>query len=232
MSAEKPAFNPDTTDLDRMHAAARREAADVPPGQESAPMWVIFAALIVAIAAGGQLGANVSFDFEKSNSLIGVKLPDPRPSDGGPAVALDPLQVAMKKGAATYALCGGCHQGSGQGVPGMFPPLAGSDWVTGGTERLIRVVLHGLSGPITVKGGPFAAPAPMPPQGGVLGDQDVANVATFVRNSWGNKGSLVTKEMVAAVRDAEKARSSPWTGPELDKYAAKDVPGAPAPAAN
>ena len=109
------------------------------------------------------------------------------------------------------------------GVPGMFPPLAGSDWVKGGTERNIRVVLHGLSGPIKVSGANFAAPAPMPPQGAVLSDQDVANVLTFVRNSWGNKGSLVTKEMVTAVREKEKARAAPWTGAELEPFANTDV---------
>ena len=58
MSAEKPTFNPDTTDLDRMHAAARRESADVPPGQESTPMWVIFAALIVLIVQ--QIGRTIA----------------------------------------------------------------------------------------------------------------------------------------------------------------------------
>jgi len=228
MSADNNTPNPDSTDLDRLHAAAKREKADIAPGQEPAPMWVIFGALIVAILAGGQLGANVSFDFQTSNSLLGVKLSDPRPSDGGDAVVLDPLQLAVKKGGSTYALCGGCHQGSGMGAPGLFPPLAGSDWVTGGSERLIRVILHGLNGPITVSGKPFTAPAGMPPQGAVLGDQDIANVATFVRNSWGNKGSLITKEMVAAVRDAEKARTAPWTGAELEPYASKDAPGAPA----
>lgn len=112
----------------------------------------------------------------------------------------------------------------------MFPPLAGSDWVTGGTERSIRVVLHGLMGPIKLNGATFAAPAPMPPQGAVLADQDIANVLTFVRNSWGNKGGLVTKEMVAKVRETEKARATPWTGPELESFATKD-PDAGAPAA-
>ena len=224
MSDPSTSLNPDSTNLDRLHPAVKRENADVGSGTEQAPMWVIFLGFIVAIIAGGQLGPNVGgFDFNVSNPFATARIPDPRPMEGDAGAALDPLQLAMKKGSATYALCGGCHQGSGMGVPGMFPPLAGSDWVTGGTERNIRVVLHGLSGPIKVSGANFAAPAPMPPQGAVLSDQDVANVLTFVRNSWGNKGSLVTKEMVAAVREKEKGRAAPWTGAELEPFAKTDV---------
>jgi mono/diheme cytochrome c family protein len=224
MSDNPQSFNPDTTDLDRLHPAVKREIADVESGTEQAPMWVIFLGFIVAIIAGGQLGPNVGgFDFNVSNPFASTRFPDPRPVDGTAGAALDPLQLAMKKGAATYALCGGCHQGSGLGVPGAFPPLAGSDWVMGGTERNIRVVLHGLQGAIKVNGADFAGPAPMPAQGAVLSDQDVANVLTYVRNSWGNKGSLVTKEMVTAVREKEKARTAAWTAAELDPFAKIDV---------
>ena len=226
-----PAHNPDSTDLDRLHPAVKREKIDVAPGTEPAPMWVIFLVLVSAIIAGSQLGSVSDFAFETSNPLAGAKVADPRPGSGGGGEQLDPVQLAMKKGSATYALCGGCHQGSGMGVPGQFPPLAGSDWAMGGTERNIRVVLHGLVGPIKVKGADFATPNAMPPQGAVLSDQDIANVLTFIRNSWGNKAGLVTKEMVQKVREAEKARATPWTAAELDKYADKDVAADAAPAA-
>lgn len=220
------AFNPDSTDLDRLHPAVKREKGDLAPGTEPAPMWVIFLGLIAAIVAGGQMGNNTAgFSFDGANPLATMKVSDPRPGGEGPGVALDPMQVAMKKGGATYALCGGCHQGSGMGVPGQFPPLAGSDWAMGGTERNIRVVLHGLMGPIKVKGVDFATPNAMPPQGAVLSDQDIANVLTFVRNSWGNKGGVVTKEMVQKVREAEKSRATPWAMAELEKFADKDVAG-------
>lgn len=223
MSPNPATFNPDVTDLDRLHPAVKREKVDLEPGREPVPMWLIFLGFIVAIIAGGELGMNLGgFSFETSNPFMTAKFPDPRPGAAGAGVELDPLQVAMKKGASTYALCGGCHQGTGLGLPGQFPPLAGSDWVTGGTERTIRVVLHGLMGPIKVKGADFAAPAPMPPQGAVLSDQDIANVLTYIRNSWGNQGGIVTKEMVAKVRETEKARVTPWTGPELESFATKD----------
>ncbi len=232
MSANPSSFNPDSTDLDRLHPAVKREKADLAPGTDPAPMWVIFLGLIAAIIAGGQLGVNTGgFAFETSNPMAGARIPDPRPGNADVGATLDPLQLAMKKGSATYALCGGCHQGSGIGVPGQFPPLAASEWVTGGTERSIRVVLNGLSGPIKVKGADFVTPNAMPPQGAVLSDADIANVLTFVRNSWGNKGPLVTKEMVQKVREAEKARVTPWTMAELEKHATADVPGDAPPAA-
>jgi mono/diheme cytochrome c family protein len=150
---------------------------------------------------------------------------DPRPKTTDDASALDPFQLAMKKGATTYALCGGCHQGSGMGVPGQFPPLVGSEIVLEGTEQLTRIVLHGLVGPVTVKGVGYNTPGGMPGQGAVLSDSDVANVITYIRNTWGNEGSMVTKEMVAKVREAEKVRTTQWTMAEMAKYAKANMPG-------
>jgi mono/diheme cytochrome c family protein len=136
----------------------------------------------------------------------------------------------MKKGLTAYGTCNGCHMPTGLGLPGINPPLAGSDWVTGGTERLIRVVLHGLAGPISVNGKPFVTAAAMPGWGATMSDDDVANALTYIRNTWGNQASLVTKEQVAAVREATKARSSQWTEAELAEFATADATGGAAPA--
>ncbi|HEY1052138.1 MAG TPA: cytochrome c [Prosthecobacter sp.] len=116
-------------------------------------------------------------------------------------------------------VCFACHQPTGQGLPGMFPPLAGSDWVTAiKPDRMIRMVLHGFTGPFTLKGVPFKSPAPlMPPQGAALNDQQIADVLTYVRGSFGNKASGVSPEEVKAIREAEKARSAMWTEAELLK---------------
>ena len=101
----------------------------------------------------------------------------------------------------------------------MFPPLASSDWVAAKKpDRIIRMVLHGFTGPITLNGKPFASPAPlMPPQGAALSDTQIADVLTYVRNSFGNKAGAVTPEQVAAIRAAEKARSAMWTEAEILK---------------
>jgi nitrite reductase (NO-forming) len=96
----------------------------------------------------------------------------------------------------------------------------------GGTERLIRVVLHGLAGPINLNGKPFSTPAAMPGWGATMSDEDIAFALTYVRNSWGNKAPMVTPNMVASVRAATKARSSAWTGAELEQYAKAEAPDA------
>jgi mono/diheme cytochrome c family protein len=225
MSAPSNSFQPDSTDLDRLHSAVKREKEDLQPGREPAPMLVMFLAMIVCVIAGGQLGPMTGgYSFDISNPFGFSPGKDPRPGAGDGAAAMDPFQTAMKKGASGYAVCGGCHQGNGMGLPGQFPPLAGSEWVTGGTERLIRVVQHGLIGAITVKGQPYNTPGGMQAFGAAMSAGDLANVLTYIRNSWGNEATMITKEMVEKVRSTEK-RTAQWTGPELEQFATANVPG-------
>ena len=225
MSASPNPSHPDNTNLDRLHTAVTREKVDLQPGSQPMPLWVLFLCILVAVLAGGQIGQMTGgFSFNTSNPFGMAPGPDPRPSgpegDGG----ADPFQTAMKKGANGYAVCGGCHQGNGLGIAGQFPPLAGSEWVTGGTERLIRVVQHGLTGPISVKGQAFNVPGGMQAFGAAMSAGDLANVLTFIRNSWGNQAPMVTKEMVEKVREAE-SRTTQWTQAELEPFAEKNVPG-------
>lgn len=131
-----------------------------------------------------------------------------------------PHPEVMTKGQQVYMMvCFACHQPTGLGLPGMFPPLASSDWASAPKpDRLIRMVLHGVTGPITLNGKPFTTPAPiMPPQGASLSDDQIACVLTFVRNSFGNKGSAVTADQVKTIRETEKARTAMWTQAELEK---------------
>ncbi len=131
-----------------------------------------------------------------------------QPGAGGPDPIKDGKKVYENKG------CIACHQGSGAGVPGQFPPLAGSDWVqTEGHERLIRLVLHGVAGPITVSG--TAYNGAMPPWKGVLTDKEIADALSYIRNAWGNKGSIVTEAEVKKISEKEGARSTPWAPSEL-----------------
>ena len=136
-------------------------------------------------------------------------------------LALFPVVIAARSepaaqadGQRVYAqTCSACHQPTGLGIAGAFPPLAGSEWVTGDKGRLVRIVMHGLSGPITVAGEEYESM--MPPFGGTLGDPELAAVATYIRSSWGNTGDAVTAAEVAAVRAAEAGRTSPWTVVDL-----------------
>jgi mono/diheme cytochrome c family protein len=110
--------------------------------------------------------------------------------------------------------CAACHQVNGMGVPNQYPPLAGSEWVTGSEERVVRIVLHGLNGPITVAGKEYNnVMAPL----GTLRDDQIANVISYVRASWGNTASEVQPETVAKVRADTAGRNTFWTAAELEK---------------
>ena len=108
------------------------------------------------------------------------------------------------KGKEIYAregFCATCHQADGGGLSASgFPPLTGTPWVTGSQERLIKLVLKGLQGPITVQQVKYAGQVPMTPFGGMLKDDEVAAVLTYVRNAFGNKATAITPEKVAQVR--------------------------------
>ncbi len=142
-------------------------------------------------------------------------------SASGLAPAQEPASPeVMAQGQQVYMqVCFACHQPTGLGLPNMFPPLAASDWASAPKpDRLIRMVLHGVTGPIKVNGQAFTTPAPlMPPQGAALNDQQISSVLTYVRSSFGNKAGAVTPEQVKTIREAEKARTAMWTEAELEK---------------
>ena len=111
------------------------------------------------------------------------------------------------KAAPGGGLCFTCHQPNGEGLAGQFPPLAGSDWVLGDKERLIKISIHGLMGEIVVNGITYnnvMAPPGIPP--GSLTDHQIADVLTYIRNDWGNSASAVTSFEVSAVRTKLKGR--------------------------
>lgn len=97
--------------------------------------------------------------------------------------------------------CSVCHQATGLGMPNVFPPLARSDFLMADKQRSIGIVLNGLTGPVTVNGAQFNSVMPPMSQ---LDDHDLANILTYVRNSWGNQGDAVSGEEVAKVRASTK----------------------------
>ena len=105
-----------------------------------------------------------------------------------------------KAGQALFAgTCSTCHQANGEGMAGVFPPLAKSSLLKDDPKRIISIMLHGLNGPITVNGKDYNSTMPPMSQ---LTDDEVANIGTYVLNSWGNSGGRITKEEVAEVRKA------------------------------
>jgi mono/diheme cytochrome c family protein/glucose/arabinose dehydrogenase len=125
------------------------------------------------------------------------------------------------KGKAIYSregYCNTCHQPDGAGLsPSGFPPLAGTPWVTGSEERLIKLTLNGLQGPIEVLGQKYGGQVPMTPFGGMLADAEIAAVLTYVRNSFGNKASVISADQVKKVRDATKEKRGFYSPDELLK---------------
>lgn len=134
------------------------------------------------------------------------------------APAANPIEVGKKL--FNNAACNTCHQATGVGVPGAIPPLVGSDWVVGSEERLIRLVLHGIQGPIKVNGADYNSA--MPAFGRVAGsgynwtDDKVAAVLTYIRQEWGNQAGPISTEKVAEVR-AKEGDHKPWLAAELEK---------------
>lgn len=122
--------------------------------------------------------------------------------------------VVADAGAEKYAqVCAVCHQPTGLGVDGNFPPLAGSDWLNGKAEVPIAIVLHGLQGEIEVLGKKYNGS--MAPWGGAMTDAEVASVLTYARSQWGNSGAAVTVDEVKAVRAKFASRTTSWTAAEL-----------------
>ena len=154
---------------------------------------------------GGKGGAFPKLVYFPHRSMSDLKAPGVDPDLG---------RVVYQKA------CVACHQGSGLGTPGMFPPLGGSEWVNAeGHQRIIRIVLNGLSGPIEVAGAQYNNV--MVPWRDILNDEEIAAVLTYVRSEWGNKGDPVPLEEVKAVRAATEPRGAPWTADELKQVPEK-----------
>jgi mono/diheme cytochrome c family protein len=140
-----------------------------------------------------------------------AKTAKPTTKSAAPAAAAPAMPVDGAKLFATT--CAACHQVSGDGLEDKYPPLNGSEWVTGDEQKLIRIVMHGLTGPVDVVGQTFDGA--MPAWGGVLKDPEIAAVTSYVRSAWGNKAAPITAATVTAIRSATTTRKTPWTAAEI-----------------
>jgi mono/diheme cytochrome c family protein len=136
----------------------------------------------------------------------------------------DPKRDKYLKGMAVYnrPTCGACHQANGLGTAGTFPPLAASEWaLEKDPARVIRIILDGLTGPIQVNGVSYNSQ--MPGWRAQLNEEEIAQVATYIRQSWGNNASEVDAEQVAAIKKETEARGGAlWTVEELMKVPLKE----------
>ncbi|MBL9188618.1 MAG: c-type cytochrome [Opitutaceae bacterium] len=136
----------------------------------------------------------------------------------GAAVPLSPAQQARFDSGRTLfsAVCAACHQADGRGLDGLAPPLLDSEWVLGSPERSVRIVLHGVRGPITVLGRVHTGD--MPAFGAALNDEQVSAILTYLRREWGHAASPVDPSTVATIRSATAGQTDAWSPEELNKF--------------
>jgi cytochrome c oxidase cbb3-type subunit 2 len=131
----------------------------------------------------------------------------------------NPVLSKGKKLFNTPGACVTCHMANGQGNDiAKFPPLAGSEWVAGSEDVLVRIVLHGLQGPVQVKGKEYGTVLMAPTIWGSWPDEDIAAVISYIRNDWGNQADEVSAETVKRIREESGTRSTPWTAQELEAF--------------
>ena len=136
---------------------------------------------------------------------------------GVQVVALTPLtneeQSQFDAGKQTFmGLCAACHQPTGKGLEGLAPPLADSEWVNGNPARIARIVMHGLRGPVKVKGLTYSLDMPA---AGFLSDAQIADVLTYIRREWDHEAAPVKIDFVKTIREQTKGRNDAWTEKEL-----------------
>ena len=205
----------ETEDVHQVHAAIQREKREPRVGLEPLSLWLIAIYGLAIFFGGAYLGRySGNFSGDGLDPLGGAPRPTKSGVTGPGGAQTAELSPADRGKKIFSANCATCHQMSGTGVAGQYPPLAGSEYVNGGTRRLGMIVLKGLQGPLVVKGVTYGT-AVMQPWEKTLNDAKIADVLTFVRQEWGNKGGPVAPEGIAALRKELASRPNSYTEPEL-----------------
>jgi mono/diheme cytochrome c family protein len=212
-------------DVERIHRAIYREPSDPVEGQEPAP-WLLWGTVAVALFWGGWYLGHYGGTFDtRAHIAMGGR----DASTAGAAASQTAASIAdpVKAGEGIYLQnCQGCHQASGKGVAGAFPPVVGSEWVTGPQETLVRILLHGLQGPVTVAGVTYNGA--MPAWKDVLKDEEIAAVLTYLRQWKPNAAPAIAPAQVASLRAAEgTTRTQAWTAAELKAQEGTAPPPSP-----
>ena len=195
-------------EVQEVHAQLMREKNEPHEGFSPIPIFLIFVFAALCFWGGVYL-VEYSGDFRK----------DAFSPHFDPAAAKEPPEPTPlpEVGAKIFRnQCAQCHQADGQGISGVYPPLVGSSWVTGSEERLARILINGLNGPIEVKGNTYNGNMPaFGPNGLNLRTREIAGVLTYIRAEWGNEAPEVTEDAMAGYMDTYGDRAEPWTADEL-----------------
>jgi mono/diheme cytochrome c family protein len=200
---------------ERVHGAIYREVQDPVDGREPVSIWLVMGMLTLALGTGWYFGR---FDGNFNPRILDG--PPPAVVHSAQGAGLAPTIDPVLLGKRLYANCVPCHQTDGRGIANQFPPLLGSEWVLGDPRVPTRILLHGLSGPVTVAGREYNSQMP---GWGKLGDRDIAAILTYVRQAWGNNAPAVAEGMVAQARTETMGRTDPWSSSELQAVAAQPV---------
>jgi mono/diheme cytochrome c family protein len=217
-------------DVQQVHAAVQREKREPRVGAEPLSIWLIAIYGLAVFFGGAYLGRySGNFTGEALDPYRG-EMPTMKKA-AGPQGAQQVTELSPHdRGKKVFsANCQTCHQANGLGVPGQYPPLAGSEFTTGGSRRMAMIVLKGLQGPVTVKGQQFGT-AVMQPWDKTLTDKQISDVMTYERSDWGNNASPVTAEQIAALRKELANHTNSFTAPEILAAPDEDIPGGGAPA--
>lgn len=193
------------------HTAQEREHAEPTESLRPVPLVVIIVTLAMVLIGAGYILLSDPFgasELGDQRTLAALR----------PAVASATGQVDGKQ--VFSAQCAACHQASGQGLPGVFPPLDGSEWVNGDARIVANILLHGINGELTVAGTTYKGTMPA---FGHLGDAELAAVASYVRSSWSNKTAPLNADLFAQERSAN-ARTTPFANAAEIEAAAKAKP--------
>ena len=216
----------EATDVVDLHAAVLRERPEPVEGREPLNLWlVVFIGVLVFWAGSYLTHYSGGFRADEFSETQINPVPPPVPGGGG---AEDPVAKQAKAGAIVFTTyCQPCHQADGNGLAGQYPPLAGSEWVLAeGPNRIVRIVLNGLQGPVKVKGADYNNQ--MNAFKDSLDDNQIADALTYVRNSWGNKASAVTASDVAAIRKETASKDGQYAAADLEKVPVSGGAGAAA----
>lgn len=213
----------------QVHGSILRERAEPRDGYEPIPLWLITLFFCIFFWAGLYLAYNSGGFRADVFNPAQVSW-----SGGGSAVAAGPVDPKVLGKRVFTQNCVVCHQATGLGVAGQFPPLVGSEWVLRGDwhgdNHLVKILLKGLQGPIQVKGNTYNNAMPPWSQ---LKDEQIAAVLTYIRSEWGNNAPAISPEFVKAIRDKTLDRTEPWTQKDLQAIPRELAPeaGSAAPAA-
>jgi len=215
-------------DVERLHRPILREPGDPEEGRERVPWW-LWAVAVLAIFWGGWYLGRTSGPFDTTTHVAygrgGGR--DATVAEEAGAKVETAVANPVERGRQVFAQnCQSCHQQTGRGLAGVFPPLVGSEWVTGPEETVIRILLNGLHGPIQVAGATYDGL--MPAWRDPLPDADLVAVATYIRQWAPNAAPAVAPASVAALRAATASRTTPWTAAELRAAERGGAAGAPA----